>query len=145
MNTAAKSLRAKFRVHVQVYLWLALLMVSVSPFVVFIAATNSSSDPLRGFEKAMAAVVIIQLAFWLTRRRCSAPDLSWWDGLLRITGSMTIGIGGILAMVSILTGIFAILASFMIALAGIATGDATFSPRQFRRLVVLASRNRMYQ
>lgn len=145
MNPAAKPLRAKVRAHVHVYLWLALLIVSVSPFVVAVVTMERSSDLLRAFVKALVAAAIIQLAFWFTRRQCSGPDLSWWNGLLFITGFMTIGIGWVSILVAVPMGICAILASFIIALMGIANGDATFAPRQYRRLVVLASRNRMYQ
>jgi|SRR5208282_665818 len=142
METAAKPLRAKIRIHVHVYLWLALFIVSVAPFVFASAMKDSSSS---AFVQALAAAALIQLALWFTRRRCSAPDLSWWNGLLFITGFMTIGIGWLSVLVAVPMAICAILASFIIALMGIARGNATFSPRQFRRLVVLMSRNRMYQ
>jgi hypothetical protein len=95
--------------------------------------------------KALAAAALIQLALWFTRRQCAAPDLSWLNGLLFITSYMTIGIGRVSILVAVPSAVFAILFSFIIALVSTVKGDAKFAPRQFRRVVVLASRHRMYQ
>jgi hypothetical protein len=145
MPTAAKPRLSKFRPHVHVYLWLALLVVSVSPFIIASAMDWSDSHPLRAFGLALASAALVQLGLWLARRRCSAQELSWWEGMLAVTGYMSIGIGRISALIALPVASLAIVASMIIALLGVARGDATFAPRQFRRLVMLACRNRMYQ
>ena len=145
MSTTATPRPVKFGVHVHAYLWFAWLVVSASPIIIANLTINMSAGWFGASLNAWAIVVVIQLALWFARKRCSAPGLSWWDGLLYITGFLTIGIGRIFGLIAVVMALFGILASFCVAVVGFARGDATFAPRQFRRLVTFASRNRMYQ
>lgn len=143
-NTPAQPRPVKFAVHVHAYLWFAWLVVSASPIIIANLTTNSSANWLGASLNAWAIVAVIQVALWFTRERCAAPGMSWWDGLLYITGFMTIGIGRLFGLISVLIAIFGILASFCLAVVGFIRGDATFAPAQFRRLVMFASRNRTF-
>jgi len=145
MNSPAKPRPVKFEVHVHAYLWSAWLLVSASPIIAANLTTNPSANWFGGSLNAWAVVVVIQLALWFTRERCAAPGLPWWDGLLYITGFMTIGIGRMFGLIAVLMAIFGILASFCLAVVGLVRRDANFAPVQFRRLVMFASRNRMFQ
>src|SRR5579862_5378145 len=144
-NIPAKPRPVKFAVHVHAYLWFAWLLVSASPIIIANLTTDSSANGFGASLKTWAMVAAIQIALWFTRERCAAPGLSWWDGLLYITGFMTIGIGRLYGLISIFMALIGILWSFTVAVVGFLRGDDTFAPAQFRRLVMFASRNRMFQ
>ena len=145
METTAKPNRVKVGELVQWHLWFAMLTLSVAPMVVAAVYVDAFTYPERALLAALAAALPVQLALWFTRWRCRAPDLSWWDGMLTITGCMTMGMGGIYSLVAVALAIVATLASFLFACGGLVIGDTKFAPRQFRRMVAFASRNRMYQ
>jgi hypothetical protein len=144
-NIPTKPRPVKFAVHVHAYLWFAWFLVSASPIIIANLTTDSSANRFGASLKTWAMVAAIQIALWFTRERCAAPGLSWWDGLLYITGFMTIGIGRLFGLISIFMALFGILGSFTVAVVGFLRGDDTFAPAQFRRLVMFASRNRMFQ
>jgi len=137
----------RFKVSEQVHwhLWFAMLTVSVAPIVVAAVLTDALTYPSRALLAALAAALPVQLALWFARWRCGAPGYSWWNGMLIITGCMSIGIGGLFTLIAVTLAIDATLASFLLACGGVIIGDATFAPRQFRRMVSFASRHRMYQ
>jgi hypothetical protein len=82
-------LQAPLRVHA--YLWVFMVTLSVSPFL-YLLATRESIE--RGdWIDAFFAAVLIQAALWIVQRRCSSKDLSYWDGLLVATASVTRRIG----------------------------------------------------
>lgn len=145
MDIPAKPQPVKFGVHVHAYLWFAWLVVSASPIIVANLTASPSANWLGASLNAWAIVAVIQLALWFTRERCAAPGLSWWDGLLYITGFMTIGIGRLFGFIAAVMALFGILASFCFAVVGFVRGDPNFAPVQFRHLVMFASRNRMFQ
>jgi hypothetical protein len=145
MVNAAKRVRPQFRPHVHAYLWIAVLLMCGVPFIVADLTATGRTGSDRAFEIAIAVAALFLVSLWFAGRKCSVPEYSWWYGMQVITGSMTIGIGGLSIMVGVPVAIIAILVSIAVAFLGATNGDASYAPRQFHRLVRFAHRNRMYQ
>jgi hypothetical protein len=81
----------------------------------------------------------------LSLRRCSAPDLPAYRGLLLLTAYMTIGVGTFALLFAIPAVTFAIVCIVAIALVSFFRNDTAYAQRQFRKLVEFYRRHRMYQ
>jgi hypothetical protein len=66
-----------------------MVIFSVSPMLSVLLAHNGVERG-NGLESVMT-IALIQVALWLTQRRCSGEDLSYWDGLLVTAASVTTG------------------------------------------------------
>ena len=74
---------------VHLYVWVFMVTFSVSPMLCLLLVRD-------GIERAngLASLVIIgliQVTLWMTQRRCSSADLSYWEGLLIVATSVTTG------------------------------------------------------
>jgi predicted nucleic acid-binding protein len=47
-------------------------------------------ERVNGLE-SLVIIALVQAALWMTQRRCSSEDLSYWDGLLVAAASVTTG------------------------------------------------------
>jgi hypothetical protein len=89
--------------------------------------------------------VAFLVALWHALSRCSLPDFSGFRGLLYITAYMSVGIGGFSMLIAIPAAMVAILGCLFIAVVGLFRRDSVYAPRQFRRLVAVYYRHRIYQ
>jgi hypothetical protein len=74
---------------VQVYVWIFMVTLSVSPMLCHLLV-HDGIDRVNGLE-SLVIIGLIQTALWITQRRCSSEDLSYWDGLLVAAASVTTG------------------------------------------------------
>jgi hypothetical protein len=74
---------------VHVYVWVFMVTFSVSPTLCLLLV-HSGIEPGNGLE-SVVIIGLIQAASWMTQRRCSSEDLSYWDGLLVTAASVTTG------------------------------------------------------
>jgi hypothetical protein len=93
----------------------------------------------------LGAPVVFLAALWFALGRCSVPDFSGLRGLLYITAYMSVGIGGFSMLIAIPAVMVAIVGCLFIAVMSLFHSDSSYAPRQFRRLVVVYYRHRMYQ
>jgi hypothetical protein len=142
MNDTAQPIRVRAGAHVHAYLWIArsLLILGLT-LLVFLTV----DDPAIGLGAMAICTIAACASLWAAARRCSSPQLSGGDGLLLITGYMTIGIGGMSVVVAVPAAMAALLGTVAFAILGALRGDATFAPRQLAALVAFARRHRMYQ
>jgi hypothetical protein len=98
---------------------------------------------------ALSAFVIMVIAFqgllWVARRQCSTSNLGVWDGWLYVTGSMTIGIGGMSLIIAVPCTAAAVLITAGIALIGLLEREPAKAQGRFQRMVSWFVRHRMYQ
>jgi hypothetical protein len=142
MNETVQPIRVRAGAHVHAYLWIgrALLVVG-STLLVFLTV----DDPVDGLLAVAFCTVAACALLWIGTRRCSSPQLRGGDGLLLITGYMTIGIGGMSMLVAVPAAVAALLATVALAILGVLKRDANYAPKQFEALVSFARRHRMYQ
>jgi hypothetical protein len=74
---------------VHLYVWVFMVTLSVSPMLCLLLVRD-------GIERAnglqsLVVIGLIQIALWMTQRRCSSEDLSYWEGLLIVATSVTTG------------------------------------------------------
>ena len=144
MNDATSGpVRVRAGLHVYVYLYLAVFLLSVAP-VIFVAKYDPSSAGTMRIE-AICGVALVNLAFWFARSRCSTSELSAWNGLLLIAAYMSYGVGSYSALIAIPATALAIVLMFLIAVLGVLRGDPHLAPRLFHRLIRTYHRNRMHQ
>ena len=74
---------------VHVYVWVFMVTLSVSPMVCLLLV-HDGIERVNGL-RSVALIALIQAVLWITQRRCSSEDLSYWDGLLVTAASMTAG------------------------------------------------------
>jgi hypothetical protein len=72
---------------VRVYVWVFMVTFSVSPMLCLFFFHNGIERD-NGLE-SLVIIGLIQAALWITQRRCSSEDLSYWDGLLVAAASVT--------------------------------------------------------
>ena len=149
----ADSAPALIRIGVRVYIYLAaaILILNFIMLVVTVGALYDIEDALVALVTLATVLVLGNLAIWFTCRRCSAPDLSGWKGLLLMTAYMSTAMGGIhrrsmsLFIVAVPAAIVAIVISLAITLVSVLRVDPELARRNFRRLVLFYYRHRMYQ
>ena len=130
-------------VHVHIYLWLGLIVVSVVPAFLISGALFDASQFVEGAFAFAVLLASFQALFWYSRRRCSSQELAAWDGLLYITSYMTIGVGTTSLFVAVPAAIVAVLGLIGIAVASV--GDEALAREWFQSMVAWFSRHRMYQ
>ena len=148
VNSADKTGPASrpFGIHIYFYLAIAILLLCVGAFIATGMLVIDLSDPKDWmFYATLASPVLFLVALWLALQRCSAPDLSGFRGLLFITAYMSIGVGSYSVIVAVPATMIAIVGCVLIAVMSLFRADSTFAPRQFRRLIMLYYRHRMYQ
>jgi hypothetical protein len=101
--------------------------------------------PESAMKTAILGTGLFVVVLWLSLRRCSAPELPAFRGLLLLTTCMTIGVGTFALLFAIPAVAFAIASIVAIALVSLFRSDAAYAQRQFRRLVEFYRRHRMYQ
>lgn len=131
--------------YIQLYLWVGVFLLSAIPFFAVVIARFSGRNAVGVLIEALLAVTLLHVLIWWASRRCSAPDLSYWDALKLIAAYMTIGINGSSLILAALCVVAAILASIGITLQGALNGDAEFTQRKFRDVVIFFSKRRIYQ
>jgi len=132
--------------HIYLYLSIAILFLCLVVFMGMGFLVVDLQEPRDWVEYALAAAPMLFLAaLWLALKRCSAPDLSGFRGLLFITAYMSVGIGGFSLILAIPAVMIAIVGCLLIAAASLFRADTNFAARQFRRLVMVYYRHRMYQ
>jgi len=132
-------------VHVHLYLWIAVVAVSLVPFLIISGRLFDEEHAADAFAVFLAMVAGLQGLLWIARRRCASESLGMWNGWLYVTGSMTMGIGGASMLIAIPCAAVAVLATAGIGLASLFDSDVTRAQSRFRRLVSWFVRNRMYQ
>jgi hypothetical protein len=85
------STRVRVSGFAHVYTWLFLALLSTWPLAVPALTARHSFVPASTWASALAAVVSIQALFWYVRFRCSNQSLSYWNGLLIVSASMSTG------------------------------------------------------
>ena len=130
--------------HIHVYVWLSLIVISVLPFFVGVWLTLDAG-PLESLVAGLSLIVAVQVLFWIARRECTDEALTFREGLLIVAASMAIGVGWI----SVLLTLPALAATVTIAsaysLAGLIRRSPEFAPDRYKRLVAWFQRHRMYQ
>jgi hypothetical protein len=142
---SAPTTRYRPGLHVHVYLWTALVTVSVLPFFV---ASRELYDANQVPERLVAFVLMVvtfQWLLWRARSRCGTDNFGVWDGWLYVAGSMTVGVGYMSLLVAVSSTAVAVVATAGFALASIFEHDVTKAQCRFRRLISWFVRNQMYQ
>ena len=101
--------------------------------------------PESAVKTAIVAVGLFVAVLWLSLRRCSAPGLPAFRGLLLITSYMTIGMGTFSLIFVIPAVACAIVAIIAIAVVSLLRNDTAYAQRQFQHLVEFYRKHRMYQ
>jgi hypothetical protein len=135
-----------FGIHIYLYLSIAVLLLCFAASMVMGFVVVDLRDSPAWMEYALPAAPILFLAtLWLALKHCSAADLSGFRGLLFITAYMSIGIGGFSMIFAIPAVMFAILGCLFIGAIRVFRADSNYAPRQFRKLIMVYYRHRMYQ
>jgi hypothetical protein len=74
---------------VHLYVWVFMVALNVSPMI-YVLSVHHDLDRAHGLE-SLVIIGLIQIVLWMTQRRCSREDLSYWEGLLVVAGSVTTG------------------------------------------------------
>jgi hypothetical protein len=131
--------------HIYLHLWIAILLLCIACFLGagFILFEHGYGEWTQ--YVVLGAPVTFLAALWLALGRCSLPDFSGLQGLLYITAYMSVGIGGFSMLIAIPAVMVAILGCLFVAVTSLFRADSAYAPRQFRRLVAVYYRHRMYQ
>ena len=132
-------------VHVYIYLWIALLVVSITPALLISGALFDETHFVEGLLAFAFLLAAFQGAFWYACRQCSADDLRAWDGLLYITSYMTIGVSSASLLVAVPCAIAAVLGLIGITAMSAGNSDESVAQLRFQSMVIWFSRHRMYQ
>ena len=140
-HQAPERLRAPACVHV--YVWVFMVVFSVSPILCLLAACDriERSDAL----ESLVVVGLIQAALWIAQQRCSSEDLTYWEGLLGAAASVTTGEN----LVSLLRAFPLLLAVVILSVMFALDHDAGASTRhpqlRFGRLIIWIHRRRLWR
>ena len=135
-----------FCIHIYLYLLIAILLLSLATFIGVGLLVVDKSDPRDWmFFVTFASPGLFLVVLWLALKRCSAADFSGFRGMLFITAYMSIGVGSYSVIVAVPATMIAIAGCLLITVASWFGADSTFAPRQFRKLVMVYFRHRMYQ
>jgi len=145
MDTETTKRRYRPGIHVQLYFWVALVAVSLVPFLILSREFYDEDHIVEGVSVFLLMVIVFQSLLWLARRRCSTPGLGVWDGWLYVTGCMTVGVGLMSLILAVIGAAAAVLVTAGIALLSLLDRDSAVAPQRFRRMVMWFARHRMYQ
>jgi len=137
----------RWRPHPLVFIYCALAVVAlgIACFWGIALLVARWYQPERAVKAALAGTVLFVAVLLLSLRRCSAPALPAFRGLLLITGYMTIGVGGFFLLFVIPAVVFAIVSIMAIALVSLFRKDTAYARNQFRQLLEFYRKHRMYQ
>jgi hypothetical protein len=130
--------------HIYLYLLVAISLLSIACFL-GAALILIDSDTEWDRYIVLGTPVAFLAVLWFALGRCSVPEFSGLRGLLYITAYMSVGIGGFSMLIAIPAVMVAILGCLFIAVMSLFRAESTYAPRQFRRLVAVYYRHRMYQ
>ena len=88
-NSKRASGRLEAPACVHVYVWVFMVAFSVSQTLCVLLVHNGIERG-NGLQ-SLVIIGLIQAALWMTQRRCTSEDLSYWDGLLVAAASVTTG------------------------------------------------------
>ena len=145
METPEASTVPRFQLHIHIYVWLGLIVVSTVPFLYISGRLYDVDHYEQGLTSIAAMVVIFQVAFWFARRQCSSAELSAWNGLLLIGAYTAIGVGWISIFLAVAAILVSAVAMVAIALASMFVGGKPRAERGFHRMVHWFWKNRMHQ
>ena len=145
MDTSRTDSSVRVGLHVHIFLWVGLILVSTVPFFWLSGRWYDADHFEAGLSSCLAMIVLFQVLFWFARRRCDTEALSAWDGLLLITAYMSIGLGSLYAFIAILAGALAAPLMVLIAVWSLVRGGKVGAAHHFRRMVAWFGRHRMYQ
>jgi hypothetical protein len=132
-------------IHVHLYFWVALVTVSLVPFLILSTELYEPDHVPERVSAFLSLVIGFQYLLWLARRRCSTSELGVWDGWLYVTGYMTIGVGWASFILAIAGTAAAVLLTAGIALLSLFESDPAKAQQRFLRMVSWFGRHRMYQ
>ena len=137
----------RWRPHPLVFIYCALaivLLVSACFLGIEVVAARWY-QPENAVKAALAGTAFFVAALWSSLRRCSTPELPAIRGLLLITSYTTIGVGSLFLLFVIPAVVFAVLSIIAIAVVSCFREDSAYARNQFRRLVEIYWKHRMYQ
>src|SRR5215469_3016766 len=123
---------APVRIGFRVYVYLVAAIVVLN-FILLVLTVNAVPDTLNAGEPlATLGVVLVlgNIAIRFSCRRCSAPDLSGWRGLILMTAYMSTAMGGFhrrsvsLSIVAVPAAIVAVVISFAITVLSVHNGPS---------------------
>jgi hypothetical protein len=137
----------RWRPHPLVFIYcaLAVVLLGIACFWGIALLVARWYQPESAVKAALAGAVLFVAVLLLSLRRCSAPALPAFRGLLLITGYMTIGVGGFFLLFVIPAVVFAIVSIIAIALVSLFRKDTAYARNQFRQLMEFYRKHRMYQ
>jgi hypothetical protein len=127
---------------IHVYVWVFMVTFSVSP-ILFLLLTHDGIERGNGLE-SLVIIGLIQVVLWMTQRRCSSEDLSYWDGLLVAALSVTTGEN----LISLVRAFCLLLAVVFVSVLFAVEHDATCAGRhaqlRFGRLIIALHKRRLW-
>lgn len=137
--------RVKVGLMAHLYTWLFVLMASLWPITLPLAAARHGAVPPGAWIMAVGLVVFMQAAFWYVQHHCSSERLSYWDGLLIVTASMMTGWMHSSLIVALPVLAFTFVASLLFAVHAHVRRVPGEAAERFRKRVVRLHQNRMVQ
>jgi hypothetical protein len=139
------STRLRVPLFAHIYTWLFLLVLSVWPLAVPALLSRHSAVPSSTWATALAAIALIQIAFWYAQLRCSNQSLSYWNGLLVVAASMSTGWAQMSLIIVLPSLLVVFVASIVLTLYSEIRGAPQEAPLRFQRLLRWFYGNRMRQ
>lgn len=124
---------------------LAIVLLGITCTWGLMLLTAQYWKPESTFQVVILGLGLFVLLLWLSLRRCSAPELPGFRGLLLLTAYMTIGMGNFSLFFVIPAVGFAVVAIMAIALVSLLRNDIAYAQKRFRKLLEFYRRHRMYQ
>jgi hypothetical protein len=120
----------------KLYVWIYLFFIAFLPLVIVIGKADKYPWLLSYFWYVVGWPVISSFIYWYTSRRCSSPQLRFFDGLVYITLAMNIG----WQQMSLFSGFFGVLAALVISPFAALYGDyrleQEYASKFFHKMVV---------
>lgn len=137
----------RWRPHPFVYFHcsVAILLVGLAcswGITLLLSAVLPAESAMKG---AILGIGLFVLVIWMSLRRCSAPKLPAFRGLLLLTAYMTIGVGTFAILFAVPAVAFAIVTMVVIAVVSLVRQDTAYAQKRFRDLIEFYRKHRMYQ
>jgi hypothetical protein len=127
---------------IHAHVWVFMVTLGVSPLL-FLAMREPIES--RDWLAVLITVVLIQGFLWIAQRRCSSEDLTYWEGLLVVAASVTVGGGPIALLLSFPLLLFTVTASLLFALLHDATSPTRHASLCFGRMIIAIHKRRLYR
>lgn len=125
---------------VHFYVWVFMVTISVSPILCLLSARDGV-ERSAGLQ-SVVLIALVQAGLWVTQRRCSSEDLSYWDGLLIAAATVTTHE----SVMSLLRAFYLLLSVVLVSVMFAINHDGTCAERhaelRFGRLIVSLYRQR---